>query len=101
MERDLGYMESLFCGKVERHVCGEVARNVCGEVESPSLGLDNWWNLGLTFDLSVWIRQGGPIQVVEQEEVPRVEDGHEMMVIKLNLEKKKEKNKTKEIKAKV
>ena len=29
MERDPRYMESLFCGKVERHVCGEVERNVC------------------------------------------------------------------------
>jgi hypothetical protein len=38
---------------------------------------------------------------MEQVEVHGVEDGHEMMVIKLNLEKKKEKNKTKEIKAKV
>ena len=57
--------------------------------------------LGLTFDLSVWIRKGGPIQVIEQDEVHGVEDGHEMMVIKLNMEKKKEKNKTKEIKAKV
>ena len=33
MERDLGYMESLFCGKMESHVCGEVERNVCGEVK--------------------------------------------------------------------
>ena len=24
MERDLKYMKSLFCGKMERHVCGEV-----------------------------------------------------------------------------
>jgi hypothetical protein len=24
MERDLGYMESLFCEKMERHVCREV-----------------------------------------------------------------------------
>jgi hypothetical protein len=23
MEREPRYMESLFCGKVERHVCGE------------------------------------------------------------------------------
>jgi hypothetical protein len=36
-----------------------------------------------------------------QDEIHGVEDGHEMMVIKLNLEKKKEKNKTMEIKAKV
>ena len=34
MERDPRYMESLFCGKVERHVYGEVEWNVCGEVES-------------------------------------------------------------------
>ena len=33
MERDLEYMESLFCGEVERHVCGEVKRHICGEVE--------------------------------------------------------------------
>jgi hypothetical protein len=38
---------------------------------------------------------------MEQEEVHGAEDGHEMMVIKLNLKKKKEKNKTKEIKAKI
>ena len=31
--------------------------------------------------------------MMEQDEVRGVEDGHEMMVIKLNLEKKKEKNK--------
>jgi hypothetical protein len=31
--------------------------------------------------------------VVEQEEVHRDVDGHEMMVIKLQLKKKKEKNK--------
>ena len=78
---------------------GEGSRGRTGD--SPNLILDNWWNLGLTFDLSVWIRQGGPIQVMEQDEVHGVEDGHEMMVIKLNMEKKKEKNKTKEIKAKV
>jgi hypothetical protein len=54
-----------------------------GEIESPSLVLDNWWNLGLTFDLSVWIRQGGPIQVMEQDEVHGDEGGHEMMMIKL------------------
>ena len=69
--------------------------------ESPSLVLYNWWNLGLTFDQNMWIRQGGPIQVIEQDEVLGVEDGHEKMVIKLNMEKKKEKNKTKVIKAKV
>jgi hypothetical protein len=39
--------------------------------------------------------------VIKQDEVHGVEDVHEMMVIKLNLKKKKEKNKTKEIKAKV
>ena len=72
-----------------------------GKIESPSLVLDNWWNLGLTFDLNVWIRQCGPIQVIEQDEVHGDEGGHEMMMIKLNMEKKKEKNKTKEIKAKV
>jgi hypothetical protein len=31
--------------------------------------------------------------VIEQDEVHEVEDGYEMMMIKLNLEKKKEKNK--------
>jgi len=41
-------------------------------------------------------------QVVEQDEVHGDEDGHVMMVIKLHLEKKKEKNKNPiEIKAKV
>jgi hypothetical protein len=54
-----------------------------GEIESPSLVLDNWWNLGLTFDLSVWIRQCGPIQVMEQDEVYGDEGGHKMMMIKL------------------
>ena len=39
--------------------------------------------------------------MMEKDEVHGVEDGHEMMVIMLNFEKKKEKNKTKEIKAKV
>ena len=58
-----------------------------------SLVLDNWWNLGLTFDLSVWIRKCGPIQVFEQDEVHSDEGGHEMVMIKLNLEKKKERNK--------
>ena len=67
-----------------------------GEIESPSLVSDNWWNLGLAFDLSVWIRKCGPLQVIEQDEVHGVEDGHEMMMIKLNLEKKKEKNKNRE-----
>ena len=62
-----------------------------GEIESPSLVSDNWWNLGLTFDLSVWIRKCGPLQVIEQDEVHGDEDGHVLMMIKLNLEKKKEK----------
>jgi hypothetical protein len=39
--------------------------------------------------------------VIEQDEVHGDEGGHEMMMIKLNLEKKKEKNKTKMVKAKV
>ena len=55
--------------------------------ESTSLVLDNWWNLGLTFDLSMWIRQGGPIQVMEQDEVHGDEGGHEMKMIKLQLRK--------------
>ena len=58
-----------------------------GEIESPSFILDNWWNLGLTFDLSLWIRQGGPIQVMEQDEVHGVEDGLEMKMTKLQLGK--------------
>jgi hypothetical protein len=41
--------------------------------ERPSLISDNSWNLELTFDLSVWIRQGGPIQVIEKDEVHGVE----------------------------
>ena len=52
--------------------------------------------LGLTFDLSVWIRKGGPIQVKEQDEVHGDEDGYVLMMIKLNLQKKKEKNKNQE-----
>jgi hypothetical protein len=43
----------------------------------------------------VEIRQGGPIQVMEQDEVHGDEGGHEMM-IKLNLEKTKEKNKNRD-----
>ena len=67
-----------------------------GEIESPSLVLDNWWNLGLTFDLSMWIRKGGPIQVIEQDEVHGDEGGHVSIMIKLNLEKTKEQNKNQE-----
>ena len=67
-----------------------------GEIESPSLVLDNWWNLGLTFDLSMWIRKGGPIQVIEQDEVHGDGGGHEIKMNKLNLKKKKEKNKNRE-----
>ena len=40
--------------------------------------------------------QVGAIQVIEQDEVHGVKDGHEMMMIKLNMEKKKEKNKNQE-----
>ena len=39
------------------------------------------------------LEKGGPIQVIEQDEVHGDEDGHVLMMIKLNLEKKKEKNK--------
>ena len=49
----------------------------------------------------MWIRKGGPIQVFEQDEVHSDEGGHEMKMITLNMEKKKEKNKTKAIKVKV
>jgi len=37
MERDPGYMESLFCGKVARHVCGEVERNVYASSQCKSI----------------------------------------------------------------
>jgi len=37
MERDPRYMESLFCGKVERYVCGEVERNVCASSQCKSI----------------------------------------------------------------
>ena len=47
-----------------------------GQIESPSLVLDNWWNLGLTFDLSVWIRWGSPIQVVKLDDGHGEGDGH-------------------------
>ena len=40
MERDPRYMESLFCGKVERHVCGEVERNVCASSQH-NLSVEN------------------------------------------------------------
>ena len=39
--------------------------------------------------------------MIEQDEVHGVEDGHETMMIKLNLEKKKKRIKTEMIKAKV
>ena len=39
--------------------------------------------------------------MIKQDEVHGVEDGHVMMMIKLNLKNKKEKNKTKKIKANV
>ena len=42
------------------------------------------------------LEKGGPIQVIEQDEVHGVEGGYEMMMIKLNLEKKKEKNKNRD-----
>jgi hypothetical protein len=39
------------------YLCEKVVINYQkGGIESPSLVLDNWWNLGLTFDLSVLIR---------------------------------------------
>jgi hypothetical protein len=56
-----------------------------GEIKSPNLVLDNWWNLRLTFDLSMWIKQGGPIQVMEQDEVYGDDGGHEMKMVKLYL----------------
>ena len=40
------------------------------------LVLDNWWNLGLTFDLSMWIRWGSPIQVVKLDDGHGEGDGH-------------------------
>ena len=46
------------------------------------------------------LEKGGPIQVIEQDEVHGDEDGHLLMMIKLNLKKKKEKNKN-VLKAKV
>jgi len=42
------------------------------------------------------MRKGGPIHVIEQDEVRGDEGIHEMMMIKLNLEMKKEKNKIQE-----
>ena len=38
--------------------------------------------------------------MIEQDEVHGVRDGHEIMMIKLNLEKKKEKNKNREVQGK-
>ena len=49
--------------------------------------------IGLTLCLSVKISKSGLSQVVEQGEVYGGEHGHVMKVIKLQLEKKKEKNK--------
>jgi hypothetical protein len=37
MERDLEYIESLFCGKVKGHVCGEAERNVCASSQCKSI----------------------------------------------------------------
>ena len=62
--------------------------------KSPSLILDNWWNLGLTFDLRIWIRWGSPIQVVELDDGHGEGDGHKKMDQVLHIwKKKKEKNK--------
>ena len=44
----------------------------------------------------MWIRKGGPIQVIEQDEVHGDEGGHLSIMIKLNLEKTKEQNKNQE-----
>jgi hypothetical protein len=37
MERDLGYMESLFCGEVEKHVCGEVKSHIYASSQCKSI----------------------------------------------------------------
>ena len=71
------------------------------EIESPSLILDNWWNLWLTFHLSIWIRQGSPIQVVELDDGHGDGDGHKKDGSSAShLKKKKDKNKN-GLKAKV
>ena len=65
-----------------------------GKIESPSLVLDNWWNLYVrTFVMSEIQRYIGTHQMME------LDDGHgdgsdQNMIFKCsNLEKKKEKNK--------
>ena len=67
------------------HIFVEVVINYQkGEIESPSLVLDNWWNLvGLIFASKCVIRLDGPIQVVEQVEVHGDGDGHMMIMIML------------------
>ena len=37
MERDLEYMDFLFCGKVKGHVCREVERNACASSQCKSI----------------------------------------------------------------
>ena len=62
------------------------------EIESPSLVLANWWNLSTNLCHECQVSKVGAYQVMEHgDEVHG--DGHILMMIKLNLEKKKEKNK--------
>jgi hypothetical protein len=37
MERDLKYMESLFCGEVEKHDCGEVKMHIYASSQCESI----------------------------------------------------------------
>ena len=64
-----------------------------GEIKSPSLVLDNWWNLGLTFDISMWIRWGSPIQVVELDDGHGEGDGQKMDQVLLFGKEEREKQK--------
>ena len=64
-----------------------------GEIESPTLVLDNWWNLGLTFDLSVWTRWGSPIQMVMLVDGHGEGDGHKRDDQVLHIWKKEEREK--------
>ena len=63
-----------------------------GEIESPSLVLANWWNLSTNLCHECHVSKVGTYQVMEHgDEVHG--DGHVLKMIKLQLEKKKEKNK--------
>jgi hypothetical protein len=64
-----------------------------GEIESPSLVLDNWWNLSTNLCHEIWYEM---VMITWNDEMATCDDDQV-----LNLEKKKEKQNPMEIKAKV